>query len=68
MKLWWQKEIREARARADESVRSLRESSIRREEAERLDARARQVEDSLHRELLQNGFADALRAAFGGAR
>ncbi|QCG77606.1 hypothetical protein HOV42_gp23 [Gordonia phage Fairfaxidum] len=68
MKLWWQKEIREARARADESERSLRESAIRREEAEQLDARARRVEDTLHRELLQNGFADALRAAFGGAR
>ena len=67
MKLWWQKEIRDARARANESERSLRESAIRREEAERLDARARRVEDSLHRELLQNGFADALRAAFGGA-
>lgn len=68
MKLWWQKEIRDARARADESERSLRESAIRREEAERLDARARRVEDTLHRELLQNGFADALRAAFGGVR
>ena len=68
MKLWWRKAIQEARARADRSERSLQESAIRREEAERLDARARRVEDSLHAELLQNGFADALRAAFGGAR
>ena len=68
MKLWWRKAIQEARARADRSERSLHESAIRREEAERLDARARRVEDSLHAELLQNGFADALRAAFGGAR
>lgn len=68
MKLWWHKEIREARERADASERSLRESAIRRDEADRLDARARRVEDSLHAELLQNGFADALRAAFGGAR
>lgn len=68
MKLWWRKEIQEAHARAAESERSLRESSIRREEAERWDARARRVEDSLHAELLQNGFADALRAAFGGVR
>ncbi|MDT0223456.1 hypothetical protein [Gordonia sp. AC31] len=68
MKLWWQKEIRDARARADESERSLRESAIRREEAERLNSRARRVEGTLHRELLQNGFADALRAAFGGVR
>lgn len=68
MKLWWQKAIQDARARADRSERSLQESAIRREEAERLDARARRVEDSLHAELLKNGFADALRAAFGGAR
>lgn len=66
MRLWWRKEIEDARKRADEGVRLHHEAVERRERAEALDRRAQEVEDSLHQELIRNGFADALRAAFGG--
>ncbi|WAC54972.1 DUF7620 family protein [Gordonia sp. SL306] len=68
MKLWWRRELQIARERADAAELRQHQSTVRRYEAERVDRRARELEDSLNQELLRNGFADALRAAFGGVQ
>ncbi len=68
MKCWWQRELAEARARADRAERELPNSSAQRAEAERVDEYAKHLEEDLRRELAKNGFADALRAAFGSTR
>ncbi|GAC70713.1 DUF7620 family protein [Gordonia soli] len=66
MKFWWQREIAEARVRADRMEQKADAARDRREEAERADARAQKVGDSLRKDLVKNGFAEAMRAAFGG--
>lgn len=66
MTWWWQREIAEARASADRAEQQVNPSSVWRAEAERVDERAKKLEDGLRMELNVNGFADALRMAFGG--
>ena len=66
MRWWWQRELDEARERADRAEREQGAATRRRQEAERVDAHAKSLEDGLRRELARNGFAEALRAAFGG--
>lgn len=66
MKWPWQHEIEQARAQADEFEAERDKASLRSEQAETADRRATEVNVGLQNELLRNGFADALRMAFGG--
>lgn len=66
MKPWWRKEIDKARASADLAEQQQQYAVRRRQLAESADVRAKEVEKQLRNELSRNGFADALRAAFGG--
>lgn len=66
MKWWWQRDLAEARQQADQAEKETEIAVKRRAEAEKFDKHAQQVEAGLRRELVANGFADALRAAFGG--
>ncbi|AFA72327.1 hypothetical protein GPOL_c12720 [Gordonia polyisoprenivorans VH2] len=66
MKWWWQRDIEEARARADRAEREREAAERRNLEADRLREHAKEVEDDLHKELVRNGFAEALKDAFGG--
>lgn len=68
MKWWWQRDIEEARARADRAERESAAADHRSLEADRLREHAKEVEDDLHRELVRNNFTEALRAAFSGVR
>lgn len=67
MKLWWRREIDEARESADQAERQQQfaaESTARMADA--AVERAKKVGSQLRNELVQNGFAEALRTAFGG--
>ncbi|MCV7354517.1 DUF7620 family protein [Mycolicibacterium fluoranthenivorans] len=67
MKLWWRREIDEARESADQAERQQQfaaESTARMADA--AVERAKKVGSQLRDELVQNGFAEALRTAFGG--
>lgn len=66
MKPWWRREIDAARASADRAEGQQRDAVRRRQMAESADERAKKVEQTLRNELSRNGFAEALRAAFGG--
>ena len=65
MKLWWRRDIEEAKARADQAEQDRDIAEIRSADADRLREHAIEVGDGLNRELIRNGFSEAVRAAFG---
>lgn len=68
MKPWWRRQIDEARVNADNAEQQQKyavESTA--SAADAAVARAKKVGNQLRSELMQNGFADAMRSAFGGA-
>lgn len=66
MKPWWRKEIEQATANADRAEQVQRDAeAFGAEVADGVNRRAKTVESQLRNELLTNGFAEALRAAFG---
>lgn len=68
MKPWWRKEIEQATASADRAEQVQRDAEVfGAVVADGANRRAKTVENQLRKELVANGFADALRAAFGGA-
>lgn len=69
MKLWWRREIDEARESADQAERQQQfaaESTARMADA--AVERAKKVGSQLRDELVQNGFAEALRTSMQAAR
>lgn len=66
MKPWWRREIDEARESADQAERQQQFAESTAKVADAAVARAKKVGGQLRNELVQNGFADALRTAFGG--
>lgn len=65
MKLWWRAEIKRAKDNADRAEQEQARAVLRRKAAEQADNRIKKVEIELRRELVRNGFAEALRSAFG---
>lgn len=67
MRPWWRREIDEARQSADHAERQQQQAiESTAAAADAAVARAKKVGSQLRDELVQNGFADALRSAFGG--
>lgn len=64
----WDRDMREARDAADRAEADRDEATQQRVEAEQIYAHAEKVRESVRNQLVRNGFADALRVAFGGVR
>lgn len=62
---WWRREIDQARASADDAEQAQRDAEAFSAVAHQANKRAQKVGKQLRNELMANGFADALRAAFG---
>lgn len=65
MNWWWRKEIDVARERADRAEQERLRAVLRRRAAERADSRIEKVGEELRRDIVRNGYAEALRKAFG---
>lgn len=61
----WRREIAAARESADRAEESRDRAVERRDEAEQVNNRAQRLEKEMRPALVRNGFAEALRIAFG---